>query len=163
MNQLKRQLQSLLNSLKALTEKTQKIAKEVDRLEKAQAKAQKQSKAKPKPSAKAKPVKKAPSAKAAAKKSPAKKAPAKKAPARKAPARKAPAKEVSAKEDAETSGKTTGIDVVLDIIKNSENGVTTAQIREMTGFSQRKIWDIVNRAKKEGKIKSERRGVYTSA
>jgi hypothetical protein len=33
----------------------------------------------------------------------------------------------------------------------------------MTGFDDRKIWAIVSRAKKQGKIKSVRRGVYVKA
>ena len=54
MNQLKRQLQSLLKSLKALTGQAEKMSKELDRLEKAQAKTQKQQKAKAKAKPKAK-------------------------------------------------------------------------------------------------------------
>ena len=61
-SQLKRDLQSMVKNLKALTQKTEKMAKELDRLEKAQA--PKRSKAKPKAAKKAvakKPAKLSPS------------------------------------------------------------------------------------------------------
>ena len=57
----------------------------------------------------------------------------------------------------------TDTDAVLDVIKKSKGGATTAQIRATTGFSDQKIWSIINRAKKQGKIKSKKRGVYMAA
>lgn len=57
----------------------------------------------------------------------------------------------------------TATDAVLDVIKKSKGGATTAQIRTATGFSDQKIWSIVNRAKKQGEIKSKKRGVYMAA
>ena len=86
-----------------------------------------------------------PQAKPGAKRKAAKRAPAKKRAARKKPA------------------KATGTDVVLTIIGRSKKGASTAQIKAKTGFSERKIWDIVNRLKKQGKIKSEKKGVYMKA
>jgi uncharacterized membrane protein len=86
-----------------------------------------------------------PQAKPAAKRKAGKRAPAKKRAARKKPA------------------KATGTDVVLTIIGRSKKGASTAQIKAKTGFSERKIWDIVNRLKKQGKIKSEKKGVYMKA
>jgi len=56
--------------------------------------------------------------------------------------------------------KGTATDVVLNVIGRSKKGVSTAQIKAKTGFSERKIWDIVNRLKKQGKIKSEKKGGY---
>jgi hypothetical protein len=53
--------------------------------------------------------------------------------------------------------------VVLTVIGRSKKGASTAQIKAKTGFSERKIWDIVNRLKKQGKIKSEKKGVYMKA
>jgi biotin operon repressor len=73
-----------------------------------------------------------------------------KTPAKKRAARKRPA-------------KTTGTDVVLTIIGKSKKGVSTAQIKARTGYSERKIWDIVNRLKKQGKIKREKKGLYMKA
>jgi len=57
----------------------------------------------------------------------------------------------------------TDTDAVLNVIRKSEAGATTAQIRESTGFSDQKIWSIVTRAKKQGKIKGKKRGVYVAA
>ena len=52
---------------------------------------------------------------------------------------------------------------VLAIVKRSRKGVDTATLEKKTGFEGRKIGDIVYRLKKEGKIKSERKGVYVKA
>jgi hypothetical protein len=41
--------------------------------------------------------------------------------------------------------------------------VGTVAIQEKTGFKSRKIWDIVHRAGKEGKIKKVGRGIYIKA
>jgi len=75
-----------------------------------------------------------------------------------------PAKErVTRKVTVKKGTKVTAIDAVLGVIKRSRKGVTTAQIKEKTGFSEKKIWDIVNRAKRQGKVKSVGRGVYVKA
>ena len=74
----------------------------------------------------------------------------KKAPAKKAPVKKGPA-------------KPTATDQVLNIISGSKNGVNTATMMKKTGFDQRKIWSIVNRAAKAGKIKRAGRGIYIDA
>ena len=42
-------------------------------------------------------------------------------------------------------------------------GVTTSQIKARTGINEKKIWDIVNRLKRQGKVKSAGRGVYIKA
>ncbi len=54
-------------------------------------------------------------------------------------------------------------ETVLKIIMRSKKGVGTAAIQEKTGFKSRKIWDIVHRAGKEGKIKKVGRGIYMKA
>jgi len=41
--------------------------------------------------------------------------------------------------------------------------VDKATLINKTGFEGRKIWDIIYRLKKEGKIKSERKGLYVKA
>jgi hypothetical protein len=74
-------------------------------------------------------------------------------------ARKAPTRRPARKKPT----KATGTDVVLNVVGRSKKGVSTAQIKAKTGFSERKIWDIVNRLKKQGKIKSEKKGVYMKA
>jgi uncharacterized membrane protein len=85
---------------------------------------------------------------------------ARRAPVRKKAIRRTPAKKPSARK---RPSKSTGTDVVLAIIGKSRKGATTAQIKAKTGYSERKIWDIVNRLKKQGKIKSEKKGVYMKA
>jgi hypothetical protein len=54
-------------------------------------------------------------------------------------------------------------ETVLKIIMRSKKGVGTRAIQEKTGFKNRKIWDIVHRAGKEGKIKKVGRGIYIKA
>ncbi len=122
MKQLKRSLQSILKGLKALTERTEKLEKQLVKFEKAQA----TKKPKPKTRVKSKQVRKVP--------------------ARRPVARK--------------TVKITAVDSVLGIIRNSKGEVTAAQIEKKTGFSNKKIFDIISRAKKQGKVKTIARGVY---
>ena len=74
---------------------------------------------------------------------------------KKDPAKKAPAKKKTA--------QPTATDQVLGIINGSKNGVNTAILMKKTGFDQRKIWSIINRASKAGKIKRAGRGIYIRA
>jgi putative endonuclease len=72
----------------------------------------------------------------------------------------APVKKASAKEK---TAKLTATDQVLEIINGSKNGVNTAALMKKTGFDQRKIWSIINRASKAGKIKRAGKGIYIGA
>jgi len=72
---------------------------------------------------------------------------AKKRPAGKSTAKKRPSKK-------------TATDTILTIIKASPRGVTSAQIKEKTGFSDMKMRNVIFRLKKQGKIRSRKRGVY---
>ncbi len=74
---------------------------------------------------------------------------------KRAPAQKAPAKRKTT--------KLTATDQVLNIIKRSKKGVNTATLMTKTGFDQRKIWSIINRASKAGKIKRAGKGIYIGA
>ena len=121
MKQLKRQLQSVVKSLKVLTQKTEKIAKKLGSLEKVQPPKRRGVKAKVR---------------------------------RKIVARR-PAKRV-----AKRPTKVTAIDTVLKSVQKRKRGITTAEIKKRTGFNEKKIWDIVNRAKRQGKVKSLGKGVY---
>ena len=114
MKKLKRELQSVLKSLRALTQKSDKMIRQLEKPEKAQ-------------------LAKKPKAKAV------KKAPGKK-----------PAKLFA-------SG------TVLAIVKRSRRGIDTATLEKKTGFEGRKIRDIIFRLRKQGKIKSERKGLYAKA
>ena len=126
MKQIKRDLQSVVKNLKSLIQKTEKIAKKLDKLKTAKPKA--------KPKVK-------PKAKAAVRVRPAKKRVVRKAPTKK-------------------KAKVTAIDTVIKIIKRTKKGVNTASLKKKTGFSDKKIWNIINRLKKQGEIKSARKGVY---
>jgi hypothetical protein len=67
--------------------------------------------------------------------------------------------EVPAKEVKKGSKSNT----VLTLIQESPDGITTTELEEKTGFKDRQIWAIISHAKKIGKIKQEKRGVYVGA
>ncbi|MBT8367785.1 MAG: SWIM zinc finger family protein, partial [Deltaproteobacteria bacterium] len=54
-------------------------------------------------------------------------------------------------------------DTVEGIIKKSKKGITAAGIREKTGLDEKQIRNIVYKAKKQGRIKNLKRGVYIPA
>jgi len=136
-------LQILINGIKAVGSKVDKLLAAVEKSDKPVA--SKKAAAKP---AKAKTVKKAPAKKAATK-------PAMAKPVKKAPAKKAATKKVAA--------QPTATDQVLKIINESKEGVGVAAIMEKTGFNQKKIYNIVQRTSKQGKIKSAGKGIYVGA
>ena len=114
MNTLKKDLKGVAKDLKRLTQKTEKMWKQLEKLDKAQ----------PTKKPKAKAVKKA-----------------------------------VAKKPVKLSASGT----VLAIIKRSRKGIDTATLEKKTGFEGRKIRDIIFRLRKQGKIKSERKGLYVKA
>jgi hypothetical protein len=57
----------------------------------------------------------------------------------------------------------TAIDTVFDIIEKSGTPVGTTALREKTGFESKKIANVLFKLKKQGKIKSAGKGVYTIA
>jgi hypothetical protein len=52
---------------------------------------------------------------------------------------------------------------VLAVIKRSRKGVDVATLRKKTGFESRKISGIVQRFKREDKIKNSGKGIYVKA
>jgi hypothetical protein len=54
----------------------------------------------------------------------------------------------------------TAVDIVLDTIKRSNQGIDFAQIQAKTGFDEKKIRNIIFRLNKAAKIKRKSRGVY---
>lgn len=56
--------------------------------------------------------------------------------------------------------RVTHIDTVVALIRSSAEGISTAELKQKAGLSESQIWNIVNRAAKEGKIKKIKRGVY---
>ena len=71
-----------------------------------------------------------------------------------------PAKKASAKKPA--TGET-AYQTFLGIINRSKKGVGINELKTKTGFNDKKIANLVYKAKKQGKIKSEQKGVYMSA
>jgi len=53
-------------------------------------------------------------------------------------------------------------DAVLSFIRRSRKGITTAALKEKTGFNETKVRNVIFRLKKQGKIKAERKGLYTA-
>jgi len=76
-----------------------------------------------------------------------------------------PAKKVAVKKPAseKSAGKVTAADTVLAIVKRSKKWVDTAALMEKTGYNQKKVANIVFKLRKQGKIKSESKGVYVKA
>jgi hypothetical protein len=56
--------------------------------------------------------------------------------------------------------RVTNIDTVIGLIKGSAEGISTTELKEKTGLTERQIWGIVTRAAKEGKIRKLKRGLY---
>jgi len=52
---------------------------------------------------------------------------------------------------------------VLALILDSPEGINTTELEEKTGLKDRQIWAITSYAKKAGKIKQSKRGVYVGA
>jgi len=73
----------------------------------------------------------------------------------KAPAKKTPVKKETA--------KLTATEKVLRIIIGRKRGVDVATIMNKTGFNEKKIWNILHRTFKAGKIKRVGRGKYVGA
>jgi len=57
----------------------------------------------------------------------------------------------------------TAVDIVLDTIKSSRQGLGFTEIQANTGFDEKKIRNIIFRLNKIGKIKRKQRGVYIAA
>jgi len=170
MKQLKKDIQALSKILRQLTKKTESMGKKLAKLEIAEAKklkAKAAAKKTVKKVAKKKTVKKAASKKVAKKKITKKAAPKKavkkkaaRKPAKKAAPKKAarkPAKKAVKKKGA----KPTAIEIVSKIINSSKKGVNMDQLKAKTGFDSKKIYNVVNRLKVQGKIKSIGQGIYT--
>lgn len=64
---------------------------------------------------------------------------------------------------AEKKGKKpTAADAVIGVIEGSEGGAGYPEIMAKTGFDRKKVANILSRLNKLGKIKSVKRGVYTT-
>jgi len=93
----------------------------------------------------------------------AKTAPAKKAEKKVKAAKAGPVKKVNkAAKKKPGEKRVTNIDSVIGLIQASTEGVSTTELKEKTGLTERQIWSIVNRAKKVGKIRKVKRGLYSA-
>ena len=81
----------------------------------------------------------------------------------KAQAAKKPKAKAVRKTTAKKPTRVSASGTVLAIVKRSRKGIDTATLEKKTGFKGRKIRDIIFRLRKQGKIKSERKGVYVKA
>jgi uncharacterized Zn finger protein len=54
-------------------------------------------------------------------------------------------------------------DTVLGVISRSKKGVTVETIKKKTGLNEKQIRNVIYKAKKEGRIKNLRRGIYISS
>lgn len=63
-------------------------------------------------------------------------------------------------QSAGTSRQTTAAGVVLETIRDFKKGADFAQIKEKTGFEDKKLRNIIFRLNKIGKIKRVSRGIY---
>lgn len=57
-------------------------------------------------------------------------------------------------------GGVSDTDAVLEVIMAAENGIDQDELAEKSGFSKSKVHGIVYRLKKQGKIRSDRKGFY---
>ena len=132
MKALKKDLQSVVKSLKLLTKQTEQIAKALGKIET------------PRPAKKRSIVK-------AGKKTVIKKA-----------SKKTVTKKASKKISAKKATSKTATDTVLSIIKRSKKGLNTAALEKKTNFDAIKVRNIIFRLKRQGKIQSKSRGIYVT-
>jgi len=79
-----------------------------------------------------------------------------------------PAKKLKAKPRAKVrkkvipkkTSKATAIETVFAIIRRSKKGVSAATLKNKTQFDSKKIYNVINRLKQQGKVKSAGMGVY---
>lgn len=62
-----------------------------------------------------------------------------------------------------TTGEPTAYATILSIIRRSRTGVNTAQLKAKTNYDDKKIANLIYKAKKQGKIASISKGVYKKA
>lgn len=54
----------------------------------------------------------------------------------------------------------THIDRIVSLIQGAPEGISTAELKSKTGFAEAKIWNIISRATKLGRIRKTNRGLY---
>jgi len=72
-------------------------------------------------------------------------------------------KPVTKRPTAKKPAKLSAVATVLDLIQGSQKGIDTATLVKKAGFANAKIHTIIYNLKKQGKVKSEKRGIYVKA
>jgi len=86
-----------------------------------------------------------------------------KAPAKEKPIKKARPSKAKRKKPTKQSKKRSNVDTVLTLVQKNPEGITTTELKKKTGLTDKQIWAIIANAKKAGKIKQVKRGVYAGA
>jgi predicted Rossmann fold nucleotide-binding protein DprA/Smf involved in DNA uptake len=86
--------------------------------------------------------------------------PVKKAAKPKKVVKKPAGKKITKKATKNKAPKGSVTDAIMGVIQASSEGVNTDQIMKQTGLNKRQVWGTINRAKKEGKVKTVKRGIY---
>ena len=84
--------------------------------------------------------------------------------AQKTPPKSRVVKKIENKEEAGSTlakDTRTASDIVYELVKKSNNGANYAYIEENTGYKKKKISNILFNLKRQGKIKSVKKGVYS--
>ena len=81
----------------------------------------------------------------------------------KAQAAKKPKAKAIKRPTAKKPTRVSSSDTVLAIVKRSRKGIDTATLEKKTGLKDNHIRTILSRLKKQGKIKSEPKGLYVKA
>ena len=85
-------------------------------------------------------------------------------PVKKTVAKAKPVKKVAAKKPAaKKTEKLSAADTILGIIKRHRKGIEIDVLKKKTGLPNHIIYNTVSRLRKQGKIKSERKGFYGKA
>ena len=74
-----------------------------------------------------------------------------------------PTKTVAKRATKQAAKQPTAVDTVFGIIKRYKKGANMATINQKTGYDNKKIHNLVYKLKKQGKIRSEAKGVYVKA
>jgi hypothetical protein len=86
-----------------------------------------------------------------------------KAPAKEKHVKKARQSKAKEKKPAKQSKKRNNVNTVMTLIQRSPEGITTTELKKKTGLTDKQIWAIISNAKRAGKIKKAKRGVYERA
>ena len=147
MKEFKNVLVMVADALKSFAEGVTTIAEEIEAFSKSHADTEPQS-----PPPDEKPAGKKP--KAAKKKS-------SKKPATREAAVKKSTKKTNANASTEKKAPLTASDTVFQLINDATKGIDTGTLMKKTGFDKKKVSNIIQKLKQQGKIETPERGIYT--